>query len=115
MSDQITLPTECLITYTARVWPLSTMYELMCFQITLLTECLVAYATAVWPHSTMYAPMSVQVCLLTEGLITNFTGKTTLSTLYLNLFIWSSLIKIKKKKTLMGRRMCLKARHTLGI
>jgi len=86
------------------------MYELMCDQITLLTESLIAYTTAVWLHPTMYALMSDQTAFLTECLTTNFTVKTTLSTVYPKLFVRSSL----EKKIVIGRRMYLKVRHTLG-
>jgi hypothetical protein len=51
------------------------MYALMCDQLTLLTECLVTYFTAVWPFPSMYALMFDQNTLMTEHLVTYFTGE----------------------------------------
>jgi hypothetical protein len=42
------------------------MYELMLFQMTVLIECLITYVAAKWPLSSMYTLMPLQITLLTE-------------------------------------------------
>jgi hypothetical protein len=53
MYEQMTLVTERLVTYFTGIWPLPSMYALMCVQDTLLTEHLVTYFTGVWPLPSM--------------------------------------------------------------
>jgi len=109
MSYKTSLVTECPITHTTNIWPLTTMYVLMCYQIATMTESLITHCTGIGELTTMIALMFCKTALVTEAHVTHFTGiwmftpmyitgVPAFSTVYMMMLFQRILVKIQRLK-----------------